>query len=168
MNSSGKNIHRIKIFVGENYCHLTKISSLFPDEIFSDKVYALYNKNCLCSGTLNCRWNYYIVITWGSGSGQQNIATWTLLLLRSTDDVFLSSLYLNILNSWKKHWKLDKKKIQQKVIGKPNKRSIKEDEALTKIVKKYKTTFLFVFFKNSPNRLFSRLSFFSHFSHSPD
>ena len=29
-----------KIFVGENFRHLTKISSLFPDEVFPDKVLA--------------------------------------------------------------------------------------------------------------------------------
>ena len=30
-----------KIFVGENFRHLTKISSLFPDEVFPDKVISL-------------------------------------------------------------------------------------------------------------------------------
>ena len=35
---SGKIIRRVKIFVGENFRHLQKISSLFPDEVFPDRV----------------------------------------------------------------------------------------------------------------------------------
>ena len=31
-------ISRVKIFIGENFCHLTKISSLFLSEIFSERV----------------------------------------------------------------------------------------------------------------------------------
>ena len=39
----GAKVSSGKIFVGENFRHLTKISSLFPDEVFPDKVYFLVN-----------------------------------------------------------------------------------------------------------------------------
>ena len=32
----------VKFFVGENFRHLPKISSLFADELFTDKVYIIY------------------------------------------------------------------------------------------------------------------------------
>ena len=32
------NISQVKIFIGENFCHPTKISSLFLCEIFSERV----------------------------------------------------------------------------------------------------------------------------------
>ena len=36
--SSGKHIRRGNIFVGEKFRQLSKISSIFPDELFPDKV----------------------------------------------------------------------------------------------------------------------------------
>ena len=51
-------------------------------------------------------------------------------------------------------------KFSQKIMGKTNKCNIQEDEALPGIMKKYKSTFLFSFLKQSPNQLFSRHSFF--------
>ena len=34
----GKNVSLGKFYIGENFSHLTKISSLFPNELFLDKV----------------------------------------------------------------------------------------------------------------------------------
>ena len=36
------NFRRQKIFVGKHFRHLTKISSLFADEVFTDKVLGMY------------------------------------------------------------------------------------------------------------------------------
>ena len=39
--SAGK-FDYVIIFIGENFCHLAKVTSLFPDESFPDKVTLSY------------------------------------------------------------------------------------------------------------------------------
>ena len=46
--SLGKNIRRGKSYVGENFRHFTKISPLFPDEVFPDKVEPGYYTTSHC------------------------------------------------------------------------------------------------------------------------